>query len=120
MILMTLLLLLFGVGFIVVVFVQKGRLDAMSPEERDSYRRDCQDRREGATFGPMTSQMLCPHCGCRSCVRTINVKKKVGVSGGKATAALLTGGVSLLAVGLSRKEKMTQAHCSNCNSTWSF
>jgi hypothetical protein len=118
-----LILLLAAVVFIVAIYVQKRRVDAMSPEELDSYEHALAvslDRREESEFGPITSQMICPHCAGRNCVRTMNVKRKVGVSGGKATAALLTGGVSLLAVGLSRKEKMTQAHCSNCNSTWSF
>lgn len=31
-----------------------------------------------------------------------------------------TGGLSLLAVGLSRKENHTQARCMNCGSTWVF
>ena len=48
------------------------------------------------------------------------IVKKVGISGGKATAALLTAGISTLATGLSRKEKLTQAHCENCDSTWNF
>jgi hypothetical protein len=53
-------------------------------------------------------------------VRTKAIKKKAGVSGGKAAAAVLTGGISVLATGLSRKEAMTQAHCDGCNSTWTF
>ena len=79
----------------------------------------------------------CPHCNQRfealedmpdqltDCqtsgqVRTKDIKQKKGISGGKATAALLTGGVSMLATGLSRKEGCTQAHCVNCDSTWVF
>jgi hypothetical protein len=45
---------------------------------------------------------------------------KKGISGGKATGALLTGGVSILASGLSRKEKVTEARCANCRQTWHF
>lgn len=48
------------------------------------------------------------------------VTRKKGVSGAKATGALMTGGVSLLATGLSRKEGLTQAHCEKCGSTWDF
>ena len=48
----------------------------------------------------------------------MEVMKTKGVSGGKATAALLTGGFSLLAVCLSMKETQTQVHCDNCNNTW--
>ncbi len=48
------------------------------------------------------------------------VKNKKGISGGKATGAILTGGVSLLATGLSRKEAATAATCGNCKSGWHF
>jgi hypothetical protein len=64
--------------------------------------------------------MLCPHCSARGRIRTKEVVNKRGVSGGKATAALLTGGISLLATGLSRKEEGTEAHCECCTSTWTF
>ena len=65
-------------------------------------------------------EIVCPHCTMpgHTTVRTVKVKK--GVSGGKATAALLTGGTSLLATGLSRKESETEAMCSNCGTTWHF
>ena len=46
------------------------------------------------------------------------VKRKKGVSGGKATGAVLTGGLSLFATGLSRKEKQQELSCSNCGVTW--
>ena len=72
------------------------------------------------TYGTINPQMICPHCQTKGSVRTKPVTKKTGISGGKATAALLTGGVSMLATGLSRKEGMTQAHCESCNCTWTF
>jgi hypothetical protein len=62
--------------------------------------------------------MLCPHCQTRGKVNTQTVKVKSGVSGGKATGAVLTGGLSLLATGLSRKQQVTQASCGNCGVTW--
>jgi hypothetical protein len=71
-------------------------------------------------YGITNTAMTCPHCDAVGKIRTKNVKQKKGVSGGKATAAVLTGGLSLLAVGLSRKEGATQAHCDNCNNTWFF
>lgn len=74
----------------------------------------------GAAAAPGSSQMVCPHCGKRGTVKTKKVTRKAGVSGGKATAAVLTGGLSLLATGLSRKENLTQAQCSNCKNTWHF
>jgi hypothetical protein len=45
---------------------------------------------------------------------------KQGISGGKATGAVLTMGVSMLATGLSRKQKVTKANCKNCASEWVF
>lgn len=64
--------------------------------------------------------MICPHCKTRGRVTTDSVQRKKGISGAKATGAILTGGVSLLATGLSRKEGMTAAHCLNCGSKWDF
>lgn len=71
-------------------------------------------------FGKKNPAMVCPHCQTRGSVRTKQVEQKVGVSGGKATAAVLTGGLSLLVAGLSRKQQVTQAHCDTCKATWSF
>lgn len=68
----------------------------------------------------LNRNLICPHCQMRGFVRTKQVKRKSGIHGGKATAALLTGGLTLLGTGLSRKEKMTEAHCSNCGATWHF
>jgi len=88
---------------------EKAKLARMSPAERAEH-----------DFGPIKSKLLCPHCQTTGQVRTKPIEQKKGVSGGKATAAVLTGGVSLLATGLSRTEAHTQAHCMNCESTWVF
>ena len=64
--------------------------------------------------------MICPHCQAKGNVTTERVKVKKGVSGEKATAAVLTGGVSILATGLSRKEELTKAYCRNCGNVWHF
>ena len=64
--------------------------------------------------------IICPHCQTKGLVTTEQVKKKVGISGSKATAAVLTCGISMLGTGLSRKNKVTEAHCSNCGQTWFF
>jgi hypothetical protein len=63
-------------------------------------------------------KIVCAHCHKSGCITTSIVERKVGVSGGKATAAILTGGVSLLATGLARKELATQIKCSNCQSVY--
>ncbi len=81
------------------------------------YSRDEADH-ESAIWGALNDKILCPHCQSQGFVHTKGIKQKKGVSGGKATAAILTGGVSLLATGLSRKENRLQAHCSNCDVTW--
>jgi hypothetical protein len=65
-------------------------------------------------------KIVCPQCHERGCVTTAKVVEKAGIHGGKATAALLTGGVSMLATGLSNELGKTQATCSNCGSTWRF
>lgn len=65
-------------------------------------------------------KISCPHCKETGFVSVSKSSKKMGVSGSKATAAFLTSGLSLLAVGLSRKETVTVAHCYNCNSEWHY
>ncbi len=78
------------------------------------------EEKQKELFGDLNFAMKCPHCDNVGKVRTKRTVQKKGVSGGKATAAVLTGGVSLLATGLSRKEPGTQAYCENCNNTWFF
>lgn len=66
----------------------------------------------------MNAKIVCPHCQVAGMVRRKTVKKAKGVSGGKATGALLTGGVSMLFTGLSRMEKGTELQCGNCGISW--
>jgi hypothetical protein len=62
--------------------------------------------------------LICPHCQVGGHVTTVQKDVKRGISGGKATAGLLTGGVSLLATGLSRKQNVTACSCKNCGMEW--
>jgi hypothetical protein len=71
-------------------------------------------------FGAVNPVLVCPHCQTKGFVRRKLIRKDVGISSKKATAAALTGGVSLLATGLSRKEWVTQSHCDHCGSTWNL
>ena len=64
------------------------------------------------------AQIVCPHCQLRGQVAARGSRDKEGVSGGKATAALLTAGASLLFVGLSRKRSRVHLYCRNCGMTW--
>jgi len=77
-------------------------------------------KRSQLAYGSINSQIVCAHCQTKGKVRTKIIEKDAGISGKKATAAALTGGISLLATGLSRNEKVTQAHCDNCGSTWTY
>jgi hypothetical protein len=66
------------------------------------------------------ANMVCPHCQTKGHVVTEKAKVKNGISGGKATGAVLTAGLSVLATGLSRKTEVTKASCNNCRSEWMF
>jgi uncharacterized protein HemX len=96
----------------------------MTPEEKAEYyekkRKSEQLSNKIATYGSTSPAMICPHCQTKGQVRTKKVTQKKGISGSKATGAVLTGGISVLATGLSRKEDATQAHCDKCDSTWHF
>lgn len=66
----------------------------------------------------INKHLKCPHCASAGTVDTREVKAKQGVSGGKATGAVLTGGLSLFATGLSRKQKVTEMRCTKCKTVW--
>jgi hypothetical protein len=78
------------------------------------------DKLDEKLYGKRNSDIVCPHCQTKGRVHTKTIDKKVGISGAKASAAVLTGGVSILATGLSRKDHLTEAHCCKCESTWTF
>lgn len=86
-------------------------------KEREKAQRIAAELRNNR-YGERNPAVICPACQTRGLVRTKNVDRKSGISGGKATAAILTGGVTLLATGLSRKEAATQCYCDNCRSQW--
>ncbi len=75
---------------------------------------------EKVIYGPINPAVVCPHCAARGRVHIKRVERKHGISGGKATAAVLTGGVSLLATGLSRKQRVNQGFCEACRVRWDF
>jgi hypothetical protein len=123
-----------GIGVLLLIIssiTTSKKINAMSPEDKERFVADKKRKKEenekkladfSATYkyGELNSQMVCPHCQTKGMIRIKSVSNKKGISGGKATAALLTGGLSILGTGLSRKEKGTQAHCENCNNTWAF
>jgi len=69
-------------------------------------------------LGAATANIVCPYCQIRGYVTGYTGKRKKGISGGKATGAIVTLGASLLVTGLSRKEKMTHLHCGYCQMEW--
>jgi hypothetical protein len=105
---------------IIAAAIESSKVSKMKPGELAAYQAQKQVSRENFLWGPLNPTMVCPHCQEKGRIRVKRLTQKKGVSGGKATAAILTAGTSLLAVGLSRKENVTQAHCCNCNSTWQF
>jgi len=105
------------VGFVLLVMIALAvymyRLDK-SPEGQ-RLRREYQDEKR-----ERDSKIVCPQCQTSGHVTTTHVTLKKGISGAKATGAILTGGLSLAATGLSQKDNATQATCSHCGSTWHF
>jgi hypothetical protein len=71
-------------------------------------------------FGPINPAMVCPHCQTRGRVHARRVKVDAGISGEKAAAAVITGGISVLVTGLSSAGECTEAACENCLSVWQF
>jgi len=109
----TIFFLFVVLGLLGAVFALIMQAICTTPEQKE-------ESRLWRKYGSLNKELICPHCRHKGQVRTTPVQQKKGVSGGKATGALLTGGASLLLVGLSRKEWNTQAHCMHCNSTWYF
>jgi hypothetical protein len=71
-------------------------------------------------YGPVNPAIPCPHCQQTNCVRTQRQTVKTGISGAKATGAVLTGGMSVLATGLSKKQPVIKAHCDSCQMDWTI
>ena len=113
-------------GWVVVVVLVVSVVGAMVQGWQEGSQQIAKGKSHGispmdmAKHGALSEHMICPHCQTKGRVLTKPIQRKAGISGGKATGAILTGGVSLLATGLSRKEALTEAHCLNCSSTWHF
>jgi hypothetical protein len=66
----------------------------------------------------VNDKLVCPHCATTGQVKASVVSRKQGITGGKATGALMTGGLSMAATGLSRKQIMRHMACGNCGTEW--
>jgi hypothetical protein len=104
-------------GVYLMAAERRQRLLSMSEAQRLAF---LDEEELVAEHGQVNPALICPHCQQRGAVRTRPVDQKSGLSGGKATAALLTGGVSLVATGLSNSERRTESWCGSCRSTWRF
>ena len=94
-----------------------------SPEETQAAEAEGRDARpryqvEQDAKAAREAKIVCSHCQTAGHVTTRMYQKKGSISGGKATGAILTGGISLVATGLARKGMVTQLSCSNCGMKW--
>jgi hypothetical protein len=110
------LLLLVGLLAILAAFI----VVSLKGIREEDYRRKQQYAQYQEQKAERDAKIVCAHCQTKGHVSTTYIEVVQGVSGAKLTAALLTLGVSLLIVGLSRKEWVTQAQCSNCGSKWRY
>lgn len=100
--------------------VEADRIRSLPTFQRQKEERRIAAERAEAAHGPINPEMVCPHCQVKGKVRAKRVDRKAGVSGTKASAAVLTGGASVIVTGLSQSEEVTEAACDNCQSRWSF
>jgi hypothetical protein len=106
-------------GGITVVSIV-GLIYELSPHPERIAKEAAKEAEDRQAKAARDAKLFCPHCQQFGHVTTEPTTVKKGISGGKATAALLTGGVTMLATGLSQEEVVTRATCANCGSTWLF
>jgi hypothetical protein len=63
---------------------------------------------------------ICPHCQTKGEILERKFTSNAGASSGKATAAVMTGGSSWLAVHLSRRQPTVERICGRCHSAWTI
>lgn len=98
-----LLLVLFAGGIVWAVvsgMQERDRINAMSPEDRNEY-----------VFGPINTNLVCPHCQTKGAV---HVKHLARV----ATSTGTVGGVMKAKTTSTVTTAATQHHCDQCASTW--
>ena len=83
-----------------------------------SLSRESEEERLSREHGPINSELVCTHCQSKGTVRTKKTEQTKGIHGGKAAGAVMTGGLSILATGISRHEKTTKCRCDHCKMEW--
>ncbi len=116
-----------GVSFLVVIIFsiigalfERGKIKNMSSVELKAYERQKEKEELSRLHGEITPEIICPHCQEKGNVHTQKHTKQQGINGAKATMGVFTGGLSLLATGLSDSKMVTKAFCENCQQTWLF
>ncbi|HLR83394.1 MAG TPA: hypothetical protein VK059_00510 [Nocardioidaceae bacterium] len=75
-------------------------------------------RKQNEQANAGADKIICEHCGERGQVTVRVVTRGKGISGGKATAGLMTGGLSLPLAGLSKNQQVRHLTCGNCGMAW--
>ena len=107
-------------GLVVLIVAEQRKIAAMPPEEEGGIWHPSKTSVLPSSGGQSIQLWSVPIARRREKSELKSVVQKKGVSGGKATAAILTGGVSMLVTGLSREETLTQAYCGHCSNQWAF
>jgi len=68
----------------------------------------------------VNEEMICQHCQQKGSVSVSRIKAKTGMSTFKILLAFITAGISILFMGLARKESRNKATCLNCKTNWVF
>ena len=73
---------------------------------------------QAADANKTADKIVCPHCQTRGHVTVKLVTRSAGISGGKAAGAVMTGGLSVGATGLSKNVPTRELTCGNCKMKW--
>lgn len=92
----------------------------LTPAEKAYIQKQIRIQELTKNFGIINPELICPHCQTKGLVRNKYIKSDQGISGDKATAAVLTGGATVLFTGLKNETIKTQAYCEKCRSIWYF
>ena len=69
-------------------------------------------------YGPRAPDLVCPRCGAEDRTHARPFVQAGEFSGWKLAAAVFTGGLSLLAVGVHRHATRRRARCAACLNAW--
>ncbi len=114
------IIVLIFIGIIIISIIYANTDKGKKAIEEIEKQEKKQEEKQKQLKVNMDKKILCPHCQEKGHVTTQKIKKKKGISGAKATGAVLTAGLSTLATGLAKKEDVTEAKCTNCGQVWHY